>query len=554
MDILSAKLRSLTARRPVFWTVVGLLLISAAEFWIFDQIGAKRYNWIPPRWNDQVQYLGEAYRAHESVKTVGMRGALWASLTNVSAQGTLYEFWTTLLFHFTGASRSAALALNFGWFLLWQALAFWSVRMLTRRPWLPWLVMGLWPCVYTLAADEPGSVFDFRLDWMTACTFGISLAAAFKTENFQRRGWSCWFGVTVALTLLTRFLTGTYYLGIYGVMLGVCLLSRERLRRLGNMALSMLVTLVLAGPVYWLNREHIYNYYFIGHFTGPESALRSAHVGVIKSFQWVFETLSTHHLGPLLSGLLLSGLLAGPIFLFESRGRIMSALRARASFLVPALAFGVVPLVILSLHQQKSMVVLSIMLPSALTLAVLVLGFWLRYLPNKVAGMLAALVVVMGLTIFTRAMRREPTGIDIAGYRDLVRLSNYVYEDSRHHPAPRTWIAVDRITNSFDAEIMRLVVYERHHVWPDFAMTLPTGIMELDPALVVRALEISDYVFLTADGPTGAWPFDQQLRRLLPVTKAWCDSHLVLAEKFGFNGNTILFYRKPPVVTTPPKG
>ena len=41
--------------------LAAFVLLLVAEFLAFDLVGAKHQTWIYPRWNDQIQYLTEAY-------------------------------------------------------------------------------------------------------------------------------------------------------------------------------------------------------------------------------------------------------------------------------------------------------------------------------------------------------------------------------------------------------------------------------------------------------------------------------------------------------------
>ena len=53
-------------RSPAFWLLLGVL---AAEFWAFDQAGARRHTAVYPRFNDQIQYLTESYTGYEFART-----------------------------------------------------------------------------------------------------------------------------------------------------------------------------------------------------------------------------------------------------------------------------------------------------------------------------------------------------------------------------------------------------------------------------------------------------------------------------------------------------
>ncbi len=193
-------------------TGLTLCIVLATEFVLFDQVAARNHSWIYPRWNDQVQYLTECYTGWEFMKSHGFWAGLWQTLVNPSAQGTLHDSAGVLAFTVAGGpSRSALLALNMLALMAWQAAWFVAVVRTTGSRSLAWAAAALplllgWPW-----NGWAGSMADFRLDHFAMCSFGIAFAAALLTDGFRSWRWSLVFGVVVGLTLLVRFLTGTYF-------------------------------------------------------------------------------------------------------------------------------------------------------------------------------------------------------------------------------------------------------------------------------------------------------------------------------------------------------
>src|SRR5688572_11649450 len=195
-------------RSPALWVLV---VIFGLEFFLFDQYGARRHIAVYPRWHDQVQYLSESYTGYEFVRSRGVLAGLLNALTNSSAQGTLHDFFAIVVFLFAGPSRSAALSVNLLALIAWQIAIYLAVSRSTgSRPlalasmMLPLGLTGPWENI-------PGSAYDFRLDHMAMCGLGVSAAAGVLTNGFQSRRASGWFGIAVGLTILTRFITGTYF-------------------------------------------------------------------------------------------------------------------------------------------------------------------------------------------------------------------------------------------------------------------------------------------------------------------------------------------------------
>jgi hypothetical protein len=105
-------------------------------------------------------------------------------------------------------------------------------------------------------------------------------------------------------------------------------------------------------------------------------------------------------------------------------------------------------------------------------------------------------------------------------------------------------VAVDRITDYFDGQILRVVCYERHQVWVPFIMELPTGLTAASESVLMGNLANSDFVFATEDGPTGPWPYDREMLVLRPKLLAWCDAHLRLVERFTVFGQHMALYQR----------
>src|SRR5205814_9165835 len=136
----------------------------------------------------------------------------------------------------------------------------------------------------------------------------------------------------------------------------------------------------------------------------------------------------------------------------------------------------------------------------------------------------AAATLIAG-TAFARHLLAPPGDAGFAAdARKVNALADQIFTRSRAAGLKDPRVAIDHVTDALDAQVLRVICYERHHVWIPFVMTLPTGIFEEKPALLLERLRQSDFVFLTEDGPIGAWPYDREMRGLLPDTKSWCQA------------------------------
>lgn len=545
---------------PWLWLLLGLF---AAEFILFDQFGAHRYTGIYPRWNDQIQYLGEAYTGYEYARAHGFVRGLWQTLVNPSAQGTLHDFAALIAFSAAGPSRSAALALNVLALIGWQvalvlavARAGGSRALGFAAAMLPLALSGPWQ-------DIPGSAYDFRLDHLAMCAFGIAGAMAWCTDGLKSRGWSIAFGVAVGLTLLTRFLTGTYFVVIFVTLLGWSLCHPHRGRRVTNLLLAALVAAALAGPVCWLNREWVWNYYWIGHYIGPESAIRNSHLNLWRSLAFVVQQLAGRHLGIFFGGLALVGTIGFAVFRSGASAPIPGA-RYR---LFLAATFLLAPALVLTLHQQKSEIVVSALVPGVV---LLVVALWLRLAPGRslpagdfpapararshVHGSIAPGIAIAALAFFAVAQLRPAN--DAANRADFDRvalLADQIFARANAGGLREPRIAVDYITDCLDAQVLRVFCYERHRVWVPFEMTLPISIAEPSEGEVMERLARSDFVFLSEEAPAGNFPFDHKLAALRPMLRAWCEEHLRAVERFPLFGRRMVLYQRREIPLPEPR-
>ncbi len=524
-----------------------LLALFLAEFVLFDQFGAKRHTGVYPRWNDQIQYLTEAYTAYERARASGFATAFEVTLTNPSAQGTLHDTFALIAFTLAGPSRSAALALNFAALLAWQAALCFAVSRRGGPPavafaaaLLPLGLAGPWENI-------PGSAYDFRLDHLAMCGLGVAGAAALLTDGFRSRRASTWFGVAVAITLVTRFLTGTYFVVIFAALLAWTLTGPERQRRTLHLLRAAAVTTFLAGPFLWLNRERILDYYWVGHYAGPESAIRDPGLGLLTSLQFVFGKFGAIHLGAWFAAAAALGTAA---FWTRSGERVLAARDAALLGLVFLLA----PALVLTLHRQKSDVVLSALAAGAV---LLVVAAWLAAAragrsPRQLVAA-AAVSVFLGAFFTQRQLRPAYDPPTLSHIRQVNTLADTVFARAAAAGLAAPRIAVDHITDSLDAPVLRVVCYERRRTWLPFEMTLPTGIFEPPADEVMARLERSDFVFLSEESLPGLYPYDRTLAALRPRLQAWCDAHLRPVERFTLAGRRMVLYQRREIPFAPPR-
>lgn len=538
----SAPIKNQTRRPRTFWLCAILGAVFAAEFLLFDSFGSRRHTAIYPRWNDQIQYLGEAYAAHEHAREHGLLPALAHTLTNPTSQGTLHDTGAVLIFALAGPSRSAALALNMIALIAWQAALALAVFRQTRSAPLSGLAAMLPLGLAAPWQTYPGSAYDFRLDHLALCAFGATSALALLTEGFQNRRWCVAFGAAVGVTLMTRFLTGAYFIVLL-VFLSVWVATRPgRGDRMINLGLATAVAAALAAPVFWLNREHIWNYYWIGHYIGPESAIRNQGMGIIQSLRFVSETAARH------AGTAFAALAVFGVGLLRMARRDGSGNRSSlADSAMLGAAFLAAPAFVLTLHAQKSDVTTTILLPGLVVLVVVAWRWASRDAPVPRRGAIALSAAAVAATLGHFAWQQRRPAYDAAteiAFRQVNTLADRILQHARAAGRDEPRIAIDHITDSLDAQVLRIVWYERHRIWLPCVMTLPTGIAAPTREDVIARLTSSDFVFLTREKAAEPYPFDRFLAELRPELEWWCEMNLRHVEEFTWFGRRLVLYQR----------
>lgn len=550
-------MRSMQFRLPST-AILSTLLI--AEFFIFDVFTSRHHTWIYPRWHDQVQYLTEVYLGHEASRLNGFLSGIWYALTKPSAQGMMDCPLTVIIFELTGPSRSAALSLNIIFFIGFQIALYSTVRRFFKSQNLAWLSIALTLCWETIYSGSPGSATDFRLDLMGSCAFGASLAVLLSSRNLMTRRSAILFGLSVAFTILVRFLTGTYFVLIFSCLFIIFYFGQERSRRIQNLFISIAVVLVAAGPFFWMNRNWIWDYYYIGHYFGPESAIRNPHMNVIQSIRFLLINLYGGHLGIAFISMSL-------IVLIISFLRINPTIRRKKAddqiasvkeyWITPSLIYLICPFILLALHNQKSSIVVSIFVPP---LIAVIIGWssppWKNDDSNRQLypfishSLMRSVIGFLLCASFGNFVYREVhSHVDANFERDARKvnvLADNIYRRviSAKLASPR--VGVDQITDCLGGLVLPVICYERHKVWIPFVLTLPTGIASDSESLLMERVENSDFIFLAvADGGTPLYPYDAQMRSLREKHLNWCRTNLRLVERFDLFGRTWELYEKP---------
>jgi len=528
---------------------LALISVFAAEFALFQATTARYYAWIYPRWFDQLQYLGEAYRAYEYAREHGFIAGVGHALTNLTAQGSLHSFWGLLAFSFAGPSRSSALAINMLAFLALQGATFLAVRRISASFSLAWASVALLAALRCPWSGEAGSAFDFRLDWMTACAYGVCLATAIAGRGFKSTRWSIAFGTAAGLVLLTRSLTAVYFALIFPLLFIVLLAQHDRWARSLRLMLSGMVALAMAGPVFWRKQQALHDYYWIGHITGPERALRISHLDAAASAKWIFKQLLFEQIG--LPAAVLWLVVASALLIFHVASRSRAHETFGRQLLSPgtwsiALIFLAAPAAVLSWHSLKAPHPLSILIPGTVWLAVLGCRRLSQGARARTVALISGMAFLAGEAVFATALSGKRYSDEFArDAQNVNALSDYLFfraEECRLAP-PR--VAATLVSDGLNATAFGVLAYERHHRWMPFEQTLPTSLFESPREFIQQQLRRSDFVCILTGTDPASFPTDRQMSNLSPVTAQWCGANMRHVGDLSAIGYSISIYERP---------
>lgn len=538
------------------WLVITLVVV--LEFLVFDQATSRHYASIFPQWSDQIQYLSEVYQSYDASQAHGFWAGVEYAFTNPAAQGSLHDILAVPLFELVGPSRSAALSLNMLAFLAWQVALLLVIYRMSGSRVLSWMGFGLLLALAGPWSGGPGSAVDFRLDHGAMCLMGVTSLLALLTRGFRSRGWSLFFGLSVGVTVLERFLTGTYFAPIF-LVIGIWIaITGERRQRWLNLLLAGLVATIIAGPQFWINRTWILNYYWGGHIIGAESAARASGLSIGASIEYVLGWFMSLHVG----AFLLVVIAAVTVMLGQAViiGRQFTIKWPDRDWLFTGLAFFFLPAVILCLHRQKSAYVLGILVPG---LFLLLLWFWAAMIrciettshhESKVrwyAPVALLLTLLSGSGYFLYRQIPSPHSQEfLNANHNIRRFADKIHSASLTPELAEPYVGFDRISDSFDGVVLRLMCYERHKVWIPIRVMLPINILEIADEDLLDRLQRCHLFVLTDEMPGhGHWPYDRQMVKSRDFLQTWCDQHLVKIDEFRFLDRQMSLYQRPNLPT-----
>lgn len=562
---------------------IGIVLLFLAQWGLFRQFALREVVWAYPTYFDQCAYLEQSYQTYERILDHGLvhglaegMGLTRAALPLNAAGATLHP-QAALLYLVVGPSRLSAISLNFFYWALFQLVLVGTIRWLAGRWSVAFLGLGL--LLTTISGfRDGGGLFDFRLDFMAMCLFGIFLCAVIRSGVFADWRWSLIAGLAAAVLGAFRFITLAYMLGIFGSFF-LFLLAQWAWRwhdlhgqpgvhkRIRGLVLSGVVVAALTGPVLWHHRDAINSYYVAGHLKSNEKNLRAEEVGTTTlgaSLRFYPHYFLEEHVGygfPKLVGLVVvAGLIVALVRASRgSRTRVAEGDRLELIVALTFMTLGIlVPLAVLTADTAKAPQVAGIMVPplvwlvllSALTLFAAFREDSISPLSRRALFGMALVAMLAGIyTQFRGYCRHTYLTVYRPEVQRLVTMYDHMTQECQELGWQSPAIANDCIVDWLHHKNLTILAYERHAIL--FSAGQSLGALDAYPIPeLYERLRLSDFAILTR--PTGAiqgfqFPFDRQMDQLRPDVLKFCRANMVELEQFHCLDRNVTLFIRPAV-------
>jgi hypothetical protein len=430
------------------------------------------------------------------------------------------------------------------------------------------MVLGLILCQTT--AWSVGGLFDFRLDFVAYCLYGLWACAVIRSKLFldRRRAIGC--GLLGAFLVLHRFLTIIYLLGVCAGFAVACIviglaggsdadLANRGKQRLHHLGLSVGILVVVVSPFLFANRSAIHDYYVIGHATGQEKYIRASEAGINDlTGHLLYYPISVlwNHLG--LTFLCGSALAVATALIGRrlDRHRAFDAGGASGqdeTFLLQVIfLLGAIlgPIVVLTIDISKSPVVGGIVgVPTAL----LVVALTAAARPDfhsfessparKLLVVCSLLIVFLGLFTQVRHASRHVT--KDAQRRDLkqsAELDKWLVLYASEHDWRTPRISFDVISGLLNSGAITTTGFEQTGKLVEFRPLLGNSIMGIEKPEALSLLANSDFLILTTLPKTGVYPFHQHIAQYWNDLRTWAENNMIAVRTVPFDGFTATVY------------
>lgn len=551
-----------------------LSILFLAQFALFYQYANREVIWAYPTANDQTAYLLETYSLSHNVQQTGFPGSLGRYFHKPHGTGFMLPLQGLLSQVFLGRGRLPALLINFLYFCLLEAVLFTTARWLTRRESFAWLSVGLL-MLQQSAFYYSGGLFDFRIDFIACCLYGVFLCLMIRSDGLRDKRWLTAALACAVLLISFRFITFVYLIGFFLTLLAALIVVWIFRRAAGQETTTSVdaikhgaatgaIWLACTSPIILLNWRSIHDYYVVGHLTGEEKHIRAAQFGIngiSGHLTYYFKSLLTDHLGRTFIIIWLA--LAATAFVLHlisrwrkvvPHDRLLENSHLVALLMVLASIFS--PWLILTANESKSPVVGSVLGPPLVVLVLVLLAVCCHrneseqtpWLPGTWGwSLVSACVFLFGCGHWMEQLSTESwLSKRRASVENINQLYDYVVDQATQFGMVCPAFSTDYINDWLAYQNIVVHDYERDGRWFDARNTrLGYSIFAQSRDAVLEDLNRSDFVLLTDYPKEGVYPFWESMRTLAPEMRNWCEKNLMRGRKFRIDDGTVTPYMRP---------
>jgi hypothetical protein len=583
----------MTKKLLFFDTILILLLIAVQAFFCYN-FYSREIAWYPPGNFDQCYYLATAYEVTHNTHANGLLELARAVASRFHFTGMALPIEGAISGLILGGARLPELFVLFLAYCAVQIVGFITARKLWGGREYGYIMLGLILC-QTTPWYWSGGLFDFRLDFMIYCLYGIWVCAAMRSNLFLERGWAIACGLIGGLVVMNRFVTIVYLLVISIAFAVVCVAAqrfwrtksdvRQRTRsRLVNICISTAVSLVIGVPFLLRSWAQWFEYYVVGHGMTQIKNVYAEQLGVTdltSNLLFYPRSILRDHWGLtfIFGSIVVLGISLVVRFLVRraASDQNIAAPQQEAFPLQIIFLAGTIlgPIVALTSDLSKNPCVGSVVgVPSAL----LVVCIAARIAPSlqqlasspvrRLLTVSAVLTIVIGLgNEFTHLSSHLPEYYQREDLNRLLELQKFIvnYASDRGWQTPG--VSFDVISPWLEARSFTDTGYERLRKLVEFHPMIGDGILGVDKTQALSLLQDSDFAIFTnsptlgftrsglsIDASTDAirefpkillrFPTSQKIASYRPELLAWAEKNMVLIKTMQFENFDVKVYAR----------
>lgn len=549
-------------KKEILWWFFIISLFSF-EYLVFRSYVLQEISPYYPANSDQSSYLMTLYPIYQNIlnpnlsiinKAILIFKEIFLNLAN-----SLFYLQGLIAFLFLGASRLSALTLNFTYFLILQLATTQLVKKLSHCKACGCVFLGL-----LLAIETPffgtGDLVDFRLDFVTFCMYGLLITSIINSQIFLNRKWSIIAALIAIITIATREITFVYIILITLCLLFYFLLYKklscenEKInanKSIRNIIIFASVFLTITLCILFLHRDHIYNYYIVGHITGIEKNIRANTAGItdkLSSLTYYFPYICKH-IGYWAS-MILFLISAFILYVFLKKNVKKKHIPNFKTGLFFLSSCAIIPLAILIMDMQKSYVVIGIIISPILWLFMWFFIYSLQKYDNKktkqhILWILAIISMTIGILHYLHEYKQHSPF-----YYEHDNELTKMYEDIGNYTnmlnLRKINLAVDQINDYLNNGTLVVLYYEKYGILLDVDLTLGNSIFTINAKRAITSLRNSDVFIATLhqDSNPNSYPFNNDMRKLRPLLNKQVKKLFIIFNVYHFKGNTYKVYVK----------